>query len=94
MSKSLISNEKVCYRCKTTFNLHKHHIFGGSNRGKSEKDGCWCYLCATHHNMSNQGVHFNREYDLQLKRECQQKWMAKNNKTTDDFIKIYGRNYL
>ena len=94
MNKSLMSNEKVCFVCKTTFNLHKHHIFGGANRTKSDKDGCWCWLCASHHNMSNQGVHLNREADLRLKRICEMRWIKANNKTEEDFIKKYGRSYL
>lgn len=94
MSKSLMNNEKVCFLCGTTLNLHKHHIFGGANRSKSEKEGCWCYLCAFHHNMSDRGVHMNREADLMLKRICQKSWMIANNKTEDDFIKEFGKNYL
>ena len=94
MSKSLLDNNKVCYICGTTFNIHKHHIYGGANRSKSERDGCWCYLCAPHHNMSDSGVHFNRERDLNLRRTCQKLWMEAYNKTEDDFIKEFGRNYL
>lgn len=94
MSRSLLDNNKICFICGTTFNLHKHHIFGGANRSKSEKDGCWCYLCASHHNMSDKGVHFNKQADLNLKKVCQTAWMVRYNKTTDDFIREYGRNYL
>ena len=94
MSKSLISDERACYVCGTPFNLHKHHIFGGANRKKSERDGCWCYLCAQHHNMSDKGVHFNKELDTRLKQTCERLWMVENEKTIYDFIKEYGRNYL
>lgn len=91
--KSILSNEKVCYICGTTRNLHKHHIYGSSNRKRSDRDGCWVYLCAYHHNMSDKGVHFDREADLKLKRECEQKWIDLNG-TTDDFIMAYGKNYI
>lgn len=94
MSKSLISDEKTCYVCGTPFNLHKHHIFGGANRKRSERDGCWCYLCASHHNMSDKGVHFNKELDTRLKQTCERLWLVENEKTIYDFIKEYGRNYL
>ena len=94
MSKSLLGNERICFICGTTFNLHKHHIFGGANRSRSEKDGCWCYLCASHHNMSSKSVHFNKEIDLQLKKVCQTAWEITYNKSDLDFIKAYGRNYL
>lgn len=92
--KSLLSDERICLVCGTTQNLHKHHIFGGANRRKSERDGCWCYLCAPHHNMSDKGVHFNKELDTRLKQRCQIKWQEVYNKSEDDFIKEYGRNYL
>ena len=94
MSKSLLGNERICFVCGTTFNLHKHHIFGGANRSQSEKDGCWCYLCGTHHNLSSKGVHFNKELDTQLKQICQTAWEITYNKSDLDFIKAYGRNYL
>ena len=94
MSNSLICNERTCYVCGTTFNLHRHHIFGGANRNKSERDGCWCWLCASHHNMSSKGVHFNRELDLRLKSFCEERWMSRNDKTEEDFIAEYGRSYL
>jgi hypothetical protein len=44
--------------------------------------------------MSDAGVHFNRETDLKLKRLCETNWLAVHNKTEDDFIKEYGKNYL
>ena len=93
MSKSLISNERKCFICDTTLGLHKHHIFfGTANRKPSEKYGCWVYLCGEHHNLSNAGVHFNRELDLVFKRECQKRW-EKQFGSREDFIKTFGRNY-
>ena len=44
--------------------------------------------------MSDAGVHFNKELDLKLKRLCEQNWLAVRNKTEEDFIKEYGKNYL
>lgn len=92
MPKSLLSNEKKCYVCGTTRDLHKHHIYFGSNRKLSEKYGCWVYLCAPHHNMSNKGVHSDRELDLRLKKECQQAFEKKHSR--DEFMRIFGRNWL
>lgn len=95
MSKSIMSNEKVCYICHATSGLHKHHIFfGTANRKISESDGCWCWLCATHHTLSKFfSVHNNREVDLSIKRKCQEKWEEING-TREDFIKRYGKSYL
>ena len=94
MGKSLMSNIKTCYICGSPNMIHKHHIFGGANRKKSERDGCWCYLCAYHHNMSNEGVHFDRDKDLRLKKKCEARWMLYYNKSKDDFIREYGKNYI
>lgn len=93
MSKSIISNEKCCLICSTTFNIHKHHIFFGSGRRVlSEKYGCWCYLCGVHHNLSNAGVHFNKELDNELKAKTQKLFEEKYPEL--DFLKIFGKNYL
>lgn len=43
--------------------------------------------------MSDKGVHFDREADLKLKRECQTRWMEKNG-TVEDFIEAYGKSYI
>lgn len=94
MSRSIISNSPECLVCQTTFNLHKHHIFfGTANRKLSEKYGCWCFLCADHHNMSDAGVHFNKALDLKLKRYAQEKWENENG-TREDFIRTFGKSYL
>ena len=94
MSKSIISNERVCLVCGTHLNLHKHHIYEGvGRRTLSEKWGCWCYLCARHHNMSNEGVHFNKTLDLKLKQQCQKAWEFQCG-TREEFIKTFRRSYL
>lgn len=93
MSKSIVSNEKCCLVCSTTHNLHRHHIFFGTGkRMLSEKYGCWCYLCGVHHNLSNAGVHFNKELDNELKEMTQKKFIEVYPDL--DFLKIFGKNYL
>ena len=89
---SILQTEKICYLTGSTVNLHRHHIFGGPNRRNSEKYGCWVYLTAEMHNMSDRGVHFNRELDLRLKRECQKRFEEIHNH--DLFMKVFGKNYL
>ena len=92
--KSIISNEKECNVCGYTRDIHKHHIFfNTANRKISERQGCWCYLCARHHNMSDEGIHFNKELDTKIKRLCQEKWEEING-TRDEFIRTFGKSYL
>lgn len=75
--------------------MHKHHVFyGTANRRKSEEDGCWVWLCAKHHNMSDEGVHFDKKLDLELKIVVELMWLEYYSKTIEDFIKRYGKNYL
>ena len=94
MSKSIISNERECVICGSTYNLHRHHIYGGvGRRDLSERWGCWCYLCARHHNMSDASVHFNRQLDFRLKQECQKRWEVEHG-TREEFVRTFGRNYL
>lgn len=91
---SRICNTRKCWVCGATRGLHKHHIFEGRNRNNSEREGLWCYLCGYHHNMSDEGVHFNKELDKELKIMAETKWCEEMGLTPDDFIKIFHRNYL
>lgn len=91
---SVLQEVKECYVCQTTSNLHDHHVlFGTSNRKKSEKYGLKVWLCAYHHNMSNEGVHFNQVLDRALKMKAQ-KHFEKHIGTREDFIREFGKSYL
>lgn len=92
--RSIIDNRKRCYVCGTTLYLHKHHIIHGlSNRDKSEKLGLWVYLCAEHHNMSQYGVHNNRELDRELKELAQRKFEEQGG-NRQEWMKMFRHNYL
>lgn len=93
MSESILSKQRKCLVCETTQNLHRNHVFYGSgNRKLSEKYGCWVYLCAKHHNMSNEGVHFNKQLDEEIKKKTQEAFIKAY--PDKDFLRIFGRNYL
>lgn len=93
MSKSILSNENKCYVCGSKFSLHKHHVYYGvAHRKLAEKYGCWVYLCSYHHNGSNNGVHFNKELDLALKKEMQQAF--EKTYPNIDFRTIFRKSYL
>lgn len=86
-------DERVCYVCKTTQDIHVHEVFFGTgNRQNSIKYGCCVCLCARHHNMSNEGVHFNKALDITLKKRMQKAFEFKYPEM--DFIKVFGKNYL
>lgn len=90
--KSIIQTEKECYVCKTTLGLHLHHcIYGTGNRKLADKYKLTVWLCPMHHNMSDYGVHFNKELDTHLKQLAQLKFEETYNKS---FLEVFGRNYL
>lgn len=92
MSKSIMQDDKFCYKTGTTYNLHKHHIYGGANRNHSEHFGFWVYLTADYHNMSDKGVHFDMDFDRELKAACQRKFEETH--TRQEFMSIIGKNYI
>lgn len=89
---SVICNERKCYVCGTEYNLHKHHVYAGGRRKASEKYGAWVYLCAKHHNMSDEGVHFNRSLDFLLKAAAQTE--LEKTMSREEFRRHFGRSYL
>lgn len=90
--KSILQDEKECFITGATEGLHCHHIFGGANRRISEENGFKIYLRADYHNMSDYGVHFNKQLDLALKRACQAKFEETH--TREEWMRLIHRNYL
>lgn len=86
--------EKVCLITGVdSGDLVRHEIYYGiKNRAISKKYGFWCYLVPELHNTSKNGVHFNKELDLSLKKTAQTKFEETH--TREEFIKLIGRNYL
>ena len=94
--KSIMQKHRGCYVCNDNRYLESHHIFYGTrNRNKAEKDGLKVFLCFEHH-RGNTGVHGKdgHELDTKLKQDAERIWMKHFNKTEEDFIERYGRNYL
>lgn len=80
---------------RTSIYSHRHEVFFGTrNRQLSIEDGLIVFLRPEMHNLSKKGVHFDRLFDLYLKRIAEKVWLEYYNKTIEDFIKRYGRNYL
>lgn len=90
--KSILQSEKKCYVTEQTDGLHKHHIYGAANRKISEENGFWVWLVPEYHNMSDRGVHFDKEFDTLLKQECQAKFEETHSR--EEFMKLIGRSYL
>lgn len=92
---SILMKMDHCLICEARDNLHIHEVFfGNGKREISIREQLCVSLCPYHHNASNHGVHLNRELDLKVKRWAEKKWLEYNNKTIEDFIKVFGKNYL
>ena len=102
--RSIITDDKedMCHYCGRVGSMHKHHIFGAANRKWSEKYGLFVHLCPYHHNMSDEGIHFNkemRESYQRLGQQCFELWyaiehIASASEAREEFMRIFGRNYL
>lgn len=93
MAKSIMQSEKVCYLSGRTDWLEKHHLYQGANRKLSEKYGLWVYLNHYWHNEPPNGVHFNKE-NMECLHKKGQEAFEKVHGTREDFMRIFGRNYL
>lgn len=83
-----------CIVCGSYSNIQIHHIFGAANRNNSTKYGLVVPLCVYHHTGSSKAVHGRdgHELNLELKKLGQKafEW----NYTREEFLKIFGKNYL
>ena len=84
-----------CYVCGRYGYVERHHILGGRNRKKCDRYPLLIVpLCTEHHRGTN-GVHGKNghELDCMLKREAQIIF-ERNYGTREEFIRLFGRNYL
>lgn len=82
-------NKRYSERC------HRHEIFfGTANRKKSIKYGLVVFIEPEFHNTTAYGVHFNNDLKQQMQKFAQQAAMKYYELSTEDFINIFGKNYL
>lgn len=86
---------KVCFICGSTKCIEKHHLFGGANRSKADKDGLTVFLCRGCHRDNKWAVHQNKMTAQMLKAYGQMQWLWEHQgKSINDFRLRYGANYL
>lgn len=92
------TQERRCWLCGRNGigdPLEEHHIFQGSNRNNSTKYGLTVYLCGKRcHREGKESVHRCRETRDRLMRWGQQKAMEEQGWSVEDFIRVFGKNYL
>lgn len=91
--KSILQDEKKCFVCGKTYDLAVHHVYEGTaNRRISDATGMTIFLCHFHHNMSDEGIHFNKELDLSVKRYAQEIYEREH--TREEFRSLFGKSWL
>lgn len=81
-----------CMVCQNP-NVHIHHcIHGTANRKLADKYGLIVPLCQEHH-TGRHGVHFDKDFDLALKKLAQEKFEGKYGANIS-FRDIFGKSYL
>lgn len=96
---SLLNNEdETCYfrergllwRCRGyCTETARHEVFFGPNRTNSKRTGMWCNVCPNCHREIHQT---DGEKDRLLKKEAQEAF--EKVRSHEDFIAIFGKNYL
>ena len=96
MNSIITGNEKgKCFICGRHIPTESHHIFfGTSNRKQSEKYGLKVDLCHECHNEPPNGVHFSNIQCRFLQKIAQSEAMRYYGWSKDEFMQIFGRNYL
>lgn len=93
MAKSIIvKSMNNCFVCGSPYTEVHHVIYGNANRKLSDKYGLIVPLCHEHH-RGQTGVHFNRDFDISLKKLAQEKFEAKFG-ANKSFLDVFGKNYL
>lgn len=74
--------------------VERHHIFGGSNKKRSEKYG---FVVPLRYDLHPNGVRadmrYAKEIDTYLK-QMAQRYFEEHYGTREEFMEIFGRSYL
>lgn len=95
MKSILQTDESKCFICGRNggyWGLDVHHVWGASFKKKSEKYGLLVRLC--HDTCHLGGVHKDADLNRKLRAYAQKKAMEHYELTKEEFIKLFGKNYL
>lgn len=83
------------YSTERKLNLKRHEVFFGSKQRKlSIQYGLIIFLTDEMHNMSDKGIHFNKDFDTEVKIIAQRAFMKHYHKNKDEFRLIFGKSYI
>ena len=94
---SIVTNDlEHCYIHKKYLGVevpahHLHHMCHGvANRKVADREGCVCGLCEPCHSA----LHDKGYHDKDLIQDAERAWLEYNSATIEDWIKVFGKNYL
>lgn len=76
-----------CYICGRYDLTARHEIFRGTNRQNSKRTGLWINVC----DICHRNLH-KRDNELEMCRRGQRRYERTH--TRDEFIQIFGKDYL
>ena len=87
---SILQQDKSkCYFCDNKA-VDAHELIKGVNRKKCIKWGLVVYICRDCHRKTEE----DSEFYQKTRKMAQEVWQSYYNKTTEEFIKEFGKNYL
>lgn len=91
---SVFTDDMDCCIFTGSYDVERHHIYGGSNRKFSEEYG---FVVPLRYDLHPNGARVNPKYgqkvDAKLKRMGQEYFEAHYG-SREDFIRLFGRSYL
>lgn len=85
----------LCGKDGRAVHLERHHLIEGNGRRQlSEKFNLCVMLCPDCHRNGERAAHRNTATALSLHQYAERKWLWENEGTIDEFIQIFGKNYL
>lgn len=88
------------YSTERFYGSERHEVFEGyssKNRQYSIEDGLVIFLTPEQHRTGKYSVHKNPKYwkeNIKIEEIAERTWLQHYEKTKEDFIKRYGRNYI
>jgi hypothetical protein len=86
---SIVQAREECFVCLRTEGLTTHHIYAGSRRQRSDREGLTVRLCPLCHERVQ---HYDTKADRILKQIGQRAFEKTH--TREEFIRLFGKNYL
>ena len=86
----LDTQDGKCYLCGRYGETARHELFYGAKRDTSKRYGLWVNVCPMCHNT----IHAHGDIARSLRQVAQAAAMRDNSWSVQDFIEIFGGNYL